>query len=645
MRQEAEMQRCGTGVIALEAWKESLRELGECNPDEIGGDEYYELVDELERIVKSSHDAAGVRSEAGLAVAEMFGRIRGDAEYGILLERMLDRVYMVPGGQAGLGALLGGIKVEDKSNGAHAHLALDAIRVILRYLYLREGVLRASRREILEACYDAMRRVAVRNGLRNLAEIMGGKAAREEFCGPGSEICRMAMLRNGIYDKRDVPSNEEILRVLCKYPTLSDVLDPKRVIDSKWRLTRPIHYISLDHIVSHDRHGPTYTAISESNTRVRYWLGRIYHQHRIYNNSKLGLPGGTAQDPALVSTNIMVAIRYLALEICDFWDLYGKNFDLLKGLEIWDPAGIYKSVQERRIGKELQEIRDGFGAHPSWTFERAGERIDAMGMDRLVLNAHLVLMFQDAVYRAMPSRHRFDHMHGVRRAQIFAKAAPVTKAGETVIKEEYDSTSVVFRGQKAEDAHVTMRESLLCMTALLASFNGAREDCEKSAPWAFWRFSNEAHNVKYMVLEMANFTKQWEEMGADITKNGKALVPGFLERKEAYYKFRDGYSAHARLDGISGMQTMAEGHRDLLSCVLRDIVEAGALVARLSREFPKYEGFSMRLMSSIEINRIQRRLDRIRSETNGHHGGEPASPGQEQAIQEREGAKSALGLE
>lgn len=640
------MQRQYPGAVSLESWEESLQELSECNAGEIGGDEYYELVDELTRIVKSRNDTTEVLCKAGVAIAKMFGKIRGDAEYGIVLERMLDKVYMVPGGHVGLGALLGEIKIEDKANDAHAYLALDAIRVILRYLYLREDILRAARQEILKVCYDTMLRVAVRNGLHNLAEIMDGGAAREEFCGHGSEICRMAMLRNSIYDKRDVPSDEEILRVLRKYPLLSGTLDPKQVIDSKWRLTRLIHYIALDRLVNHEGSGHVYTAVSESNIRVRYWLDKIYRQHGIYNNPEQDLLDVLTQKPVFVHINIMIAIRYLALEIYDFWELYNKNHDLVKDLEIKDPAGIYRIIQECGIIRELREIRNEFGAHPGWAFEKAAERIAAMGLDRFVLNAHLVLMFQDAVCRTMPSRHRRDHVHDVRQAQISVKVDPVTRSEGEKIKESYANTSVVFKDQKRRDLYVTMHESVLCMMLLHESFNEAREHYGKNTLAAIQRFSNEVYNVKYMILEMANFIKQYEEMKLDVTKDGRVFERGFMARKSLYNEFRNNYAAHTRQDGINGIQALIEKQPDILSCVLRDIVEADNLVTRLSSEFPEYEQCSLRLMTSTEISRVQRKLDRIRKESNEHYGNEFVDPDQEQTMQRRkEEVRRILGLE
>lgn len=643
-RVDAGMQKQGTRT--LETWKESLLELSECRPDEVRFDEYYELVDELTKIVKTNGGASEKLRESGTVIAEMFSKFRKDSEYGVMLERILDKVYMVPGGHSGLGALLGGIKIEDERSDAHAYLALDVIRVILRHLYLREDALRGSKSEILGVCYDAMLRVAVRSGLHNLANIMRGGIARKELCGTNSEICKMAMLRISIYDKRDVPSDEDILKTICRYPTLNSVLDPMGVLESKRRLTNLIHHISLDHIISHDGYGQVYEALYESNVRIRYWLDKIYRQHGISNNPEYDKLDTVAQKPVLANTNIMVAIKYLVLEIYDFWKLYNKNYDVDNDLKVDDPSGIYRISQEYADAEEMKEMRNRFGAHPCWTFEKVAKHIDAMGLDRLVFYAHLVVMFQDAAYRITPSRHRRDHMRDVRRAQIPLTVEPVTVSGGETIKVAYSRANVELESQKDQNAYVALRESLLCMMHLSACFNEARENLKKGTLVSYLRFSNEVYNIKYMILELVNFTKVYDGMKLSITNDGKPLVPSFLERRELYCELRNKYAAHAPMDGNDGMQRLLQKSPDLISNALRDVAEANGLVTRLSSEFQEYNEPPVRQMTHTEIKRVHRRLDRIRKDSSEYRGNEFVDPKQEQTIQRRkEEARRTLGLE
>jgi len=642
-RGEAAMQ--WQGAKSLGAWKESLLELSECSPEEVEFDEYYELVDDLAKIVKTNGGASEKLREAGEAISEMFSKFRKDSEYGVLLERMLDKVYMVPGGHLGLGPLLGGIKIEDETSDAHSYLALDVVRVVLRHLYLREDALRESRGEILGVCYDAMLRVAVRNGLRNLANIMGKGATREELCGPNSGICKMAMLRISIYDKRDVPSDEDILKTIRRYPALSSVLDPTGVLESKWRLANLIHHISLDHVARHDGHGQVYEAMYESSVRIRYWLDKIYRQHGISGTPEYDRLDAATQKPALADTNIMVAIRYLVLEIYDFWRLCSKNHDAIDDLEVDDPSGIYKISHEYAGAKEMKAVGGGFGGRPCRTFEESARRIDAMGLGRLVFYTHLVVMFQDAAYRAIPSRHRRDHVRDVQRAQIPLMVEPVTLSEGEAVKRAYGRSSVEFNGQKDQGAYVAMRDSLLCMTLLSACLNEARENLKKDTLASYLGFSNEVYNIKYMVLELDNFIKAYDSMKISMTDGEKALVPGFLERRGLYCKLRDRYAAHVIMDGDGGMQKLIQKSPDLVSNALRDVVEADGLVTRLSSEFQGCDWRPVRQMSHTEIKRMHRRLERIRKGSSGNHGSEFAGSRQEQATQRRGEVRRALGLE
>lgn len=642
---EPAMLRQSASAKSLETWKELLQELGERAPDEISADECHGVVDELAKILKSKNDTTGELGEACEAIVGAFTRFKGRLEYGAILERMLYKICMVRGGQKGLGMLLGAIEIESEESDEHAYLALDVVRMALRHLYLREDFLRGSRREVLSACYDAMLRVALRNGLRNLAEIMRGSAAREEHCGPGSEICRMAMLRISIYDKRDVPSDAEILKVLRRYPALSEMLDPKRVIESKWRLTRLIHHISLDHLVNHEDYEWAYIAMAESNIRIRYWLDMIYREHGISNNPRQDVLYEAAQEPSLAPAKIMVSARYLALEIYDFWELYQKNHKLVQDLEIRDASGIYKIVKEYKDSREVRTLRNKFGAHPCWTFDEAAKHIDAMGLDRFVFYAHLVLMFQDAVYRAIPSRHRRDRNRGVREAHISVSFEPVTKSEGSEGKEAYSGVSVVFKSPKSQDAYTAMHESLLCMTFLTINFNEGNEHSMDKTLEGYLRFSSEVYNVKYMILELANFIKQLDEMGLKMTRGGKAFTPGFLGRKELYRQWRNKYAAHAQMDGVRGIQRLVEDNPDLISNILRDITEAGNLVTRLSSEFEEYGGFAITPMTHMEMKLVERRLDRIHMEANECYGNEFVDPDQELTMQRRkEEVRRTLGL-
>jgi len=642
---EAEVLRQSASAKSLETWRELLQELSERNPDEISVDECYGLVDELDRVLRSKNDTMAELVEACEAIAEVFMKFRGSLEYSAILEHMLDRVCMVPGGHVKLGALLEAIKIEIKSDDAHAYLALDVVRVALQRLYLRKDVLWESRSKIMGVCYDAMLRVALRNGLHNLADIMRGSVAREEFCGPKSEICRMAMLRISIYDKRDVPSDGEIVKVLRRYPALSGMLDPGRVIESKWRLTRLIHHISLDHLVGHEDYGWAYTAMAESNIRIRYWLDRIYRQHGISNGSEQDGPGAVTRKPPLAPTNILVSVRYLALEIYDFWELYQKSHEVSQGQEISDVSGIYRIVEKYKDSKNMQILHKRFGARPRWTLGEASRHIGHIGLDKFVFYAHLVLMFQDAVYRTIPSRHRRDRVRGLQQAQVSVSFEPVTAEEKKKSKEEYSDVSVVFGTPKRQDAYMAMHESLLCMRLLVTNFNEGSRHLAENTLEGYLRFSNEVYNVRYMILELANFIKQYDEMGLKMKSGKSSFMPKFLKRKELYRQLRNRHATHVLIGGVRDIQGAIEENPDLISGILRDVMEAGSLVTRLSREFEGYAEFDMRAMTHMETQLIERKLDRIRAESSGRYGNELVDPDQKLTMQRRkEEVKHTLGI-
>jgi len=633
-------QRMDPGGMA--GWKMSLLDLSKCDM-KAGSDDCRRLVDGLLEIARSGSSAAGAIDEAGEAMAGMFGKFHSDALYNDMLVGMLDRVYMVPGGCEGLDAFFRGIDIENGLHDKYAYFALDVVRVVLRRLFVRDGELRDSRQAALGACYDAMLRAAARNGLGNLAEIMGRASTREGFCGSDPDICRMAMLRVSIYDRRDVPSVAEALRVLDRYPALKGALGPKRVIESLPLLTRLVYHISLSHLAAQKDHAWVYTAVYESNVRVRYWLDKIDLGHGGPAKSR---PSAAAPGLEPVAPNTVVAARYLALEIDDFWGLYDANCGLVGGMDIDDPEGVYAAM--RRQGgtrKAIREMRERFGARAGWTFEEASARIDGVGLERLVLYAHLVLMFQDAVYRTIPGRYSKNRLHAVRQLQVCAELGPPTTGEEREAGEAYNALSVAFSGEKTQDRYVAMHESALCMLSMYASFVDAVKGHERDALEGYLGFSVEVYSVKYMMLELANFVEQYAGMGVALARGKIAFTPRFLGRRKIYQEFRDGYAGHRRADGIGGLREMVEKTPGLISDMLYDIVEAGALASRLAREFKEHRPCAPRLMTDMETRRMEGRLETVRRAIVEHYGNGFADPGQEQdALRRMEEVRRILGV-
>lgn len=633
-------QRMDPGGMA--GWKMSLLDLSKCDM-KVGSEYCRRLVDDLLEIARSGNSATEAIDEAGAAIAGMFGKFHSNAIYNDILVGMLDRVYMVPGGCERLDAFFGGIDIENGLHDKYAYFALDVVRVVLRSLFVRDGELRGSRQAALGACYDAMLRAAARNGLVNLAKIMGIGSTREECCGSDPDICRMAMLRVSIYDKRDVPSGEEALRVLDRYPALKGALGPKRVIESMPLLTRLVYHISLSHLAAQKDYAWAYTAVYESNIRVRYWLDKIDLRHGGSAGSRLG---AAARGLKPVVPNTVVAARYLALEIDDFWRLYDASCGLVRDMDIDDPEGVYGAM--RRQGgtrKAIREMRGRFGARSGWTFGEASARIDGVGLERLVLYAHLVLMFQDAVYRTIPGRYSKNRLHDVRQLQVCAELRPPTTREEREAGETYNALSVAFSGEKTQGRYVAMRESALCMLLMYASFVDAVRGHGRDALEGYLGFSVEVYSVKYMILELANFVEQYAGMGVVLARGKIAFTPRFLGRRKLYQEFRDGYAGHRRADGIGGLREMVEKAPSLISDILRDIVEADALASRLAREFKKYRPCAPRLMTDMETRRMEGRLDTVRRAIIEHYGAGFADPGQEQdALRRREEVSRILGV-
>ena len=609
---------------------------------------------ECDRLVQSIVDDANVRErESGKMIDEMAtiiagtrGEFRSKIVHGMVLNCMLNKVYVTRDHRGGLHALFDSINIDDKTSDENAYFALDTVRIVLRHVIVREEELCEVKREILELCYDTIQRAAWRNGLVRLAELMGDKKVRDEFCGVNAQIVNMAMLRVSVYDKRDIPPDDGIREILAEYPALKKILGADDVVGSKSHITQLIHHISANYLVKRENYEKIHAVVYESNIRIRYWINQIYVQHNSSLQPIRDSPERAMLQPSLRFLNVLSSIRYLVLEICEFLELCERDHRVVGRAELKDPGGIYRIIQEQgRVRDDIKKMRDGFGARPAWTFKEISEQVESMGLDTFVLYAHLVLMFQDAVYGTIPSRYHRDE-RPVKPWQVPVSWMPVTVEEVREMEKAYEGMSVSPKKEHQSEC-ATMHESLLCLMMLDINFTNVSEHIGEETLDAHMKFSNEVYNLKYMILELANFVEQYEKLAPEVkTRTGKEIVPDFLVRKEKYFALRDLYSAHTQFDDSPGIQQIITENPDLVSKMLRDVQEARIIVTKMSPEFQEYEACAVSLMTDMEMDGVERELDYIRGEFNECNGNGFGEISRDQALQKkRERMKKILGVE
>ncbi len=604
-------------VSTVDAWVEELKWCKGAHFDDFEDSDRDRIVGDLEHIArvadKGSSDSLGA---ASAALGGMLGHFESDMVCADILDLALDRVYVTPDHYGVLKGLFAGMDIENKKIDEPAYIALDMVRVTLRYMRLREGTLRHARATILGVCYDVLVRVARRNGLDRLVRMMSGKDAREAFCGKQATIADMARLRIAVYDRRNIPTDAELRKVLARYPGLKGLLGEEAVMRSKGAIPQLILHMSLQHLLANEDYESIYTVVYESNIRLSHWIDRIYRQHgMIYEGLSLGNPAGFAlQKQSIEWLHLQVSVRYLVLELWNFTTLYGKVRRVMQGLELDYPDKLWQILDSLKDLKPLiKTLRNEFSAHPELTFSKAADRINYIGLDSLVYCARATLMFQDAVFRTIP--HRYHKVGSLRSDPVPVSLALGTPADKKALRKQYDEASLSVDTEKNlqnYEALYASYASLLMLHANFAELAGMDDDDDLDA---YLLFTKEVYGIKYMILEICSFIHTFKQMGIDLP-----FTPGFLSREKQYLRIRDNYSAHRRPNKIRDMGTLLEKNRDLLSNMAHDIQEIDVLAELLERKFSNIEIREIRPMNNAEMDNIERDLESLRRESHASCG-------------------------
>ena len=600
------------GVPRVGAWVAELEWCREGHFDDFEDSDRDRIVGDLEHIARVTHrgspDSLG---DASIALGGMLGHFESDMACADILDRALDRIYVTPDHHGALEKLFAGMDIEGKKSDEPAYIALDMVRVTLRYLRLREGTLRHAWTAILGVCYDVLVRVARRNGLDRLAGMMDDTVSREAFCGEQATIADMARLRIAVYDRRNIPTDGEMRGVLARYPKLKSLLGKDAVVRPKGAITQLILHLSLEHLLYTEDYESIYTVVYESNIRLSHWVDRIYRQHGlIYEGLSLGTPAGSAlQKRSLEWLHLQVSVRYLVLELWNFATLYRRVSRVTRGLDLDDPDKPWQILDSPKgLGPVIRTMRNRFGAHPDWTFGEAADRINYIGLDSLVYCARATLMFQDAVFRTIPPR--YHKVGSLRHNPVPVSLELGTPADSEALQKQYGDASLsVDTGKNLKNYNV-LYASYSSLLLLYANFAELASRDDHGDLGAYLRFTKEVYGIKYMILEICNFICTFRKMGIDLP-----FTPGFLAHEKQYLHIRNNYSAHTRTDKIGDLGQLLGENRGLLSNMAHDIQEIDALAGRLEREFPEMMTKEIRPMNNAEMDHIERDLESLRSES------------------------------
>ena len=306
----------------MEIWGKTLLKWKDSKIDDFSETDCDKIVKGLEEIASRDGGSSILMKRASWIMSNILEDFHSDEIRAKILDSVLDKIYVTKNHYHALEALFDGIRISDKQNDKLAYIALDIIRMVLLYACIRDNTLQDSKEAMFKICYNVLVRVASRNGSQTLLERMNDLSSRRSHYGKKSTIANIARLRRIVYDKFDIPQNNEMHTILKAYPNLRNISGITKIGKSKPQITQFIRHITLNY-VAHEDYETIYTAIAENNIRLHCWNAIVYRQHGIQQNPILvdNAAESILQRPDLEWVNILVGVRYIILELDSFQDM------------------------------------------------------------------------------------------------------------------------------------------------------------------------------------------------------------------------------------------------------------------------------------------------------------------------------------
>lgn len=623
-------------------WEQAASRLKEARPGRERDEACRGLADVLARVVgPAPGDSHGLKW-ASRALAALLADLDYDTCAGVLAESV-GRAYVVSGNCGSLGALFDEIYSSlDGDN--RTRVMLEAVRASLLCTYVKADELGDSVKDALGSCYDALAGVARNSGLGTLSGLMGREGAREAACSGRSGVARMSRLWRLVCDMCDVPDGTEINDALGRYDALRSVSGKKRLREAKARISQFLLHIALDHAVHRD-YETIYTVTAESNMRIRYWLGEIYKEHGVHSDPHLLDKPEESMfcKPELGWLRLAMAVRYLRLELYDFsknWEWVAHKM-IVKRLDVKSPEVAYRVIElHGEAKKSIKFLRNKFGAHIDWPLNRVREEVDRVGLASIVLHGKKVLMFQDAAYRAIP--HKYHRVNPWNREFVKPDLPQGDPAKLKDIAEKYEGVDIKLGTDNTgnTDKQHAILASYFCLCLSYGRYL-ERLHSDNSTMDGIIMTTSEIYNLRYVILEVANITKELADAGLDMP-----FEPEFASRQKKYWNLRGDYAAHLRPNRLMTLMQVLEAKKELLSHLPHDIKEIDQVMAKLEKAFPEDHTREITHMTGAEMEGIEAELNTLRESTHAAFGNRFIDPHEEQRRRDaKERLKSMHGLE
>lgn len=610
------------GACETAGLRQAAARVRDAEPGRVLDERCKELGDELERV-------SGSGTGDGLELKEasrVLGALLADVDYAAcakVLGASIGRAYIKHENWA-LDALFGEIakRVNERKR---TLVMLEAVRVSLLCAYGQAGDLGITLRLVLSSCYDALTSVACSNALKELPRRMKKAGAEDTICAGRSRIANVARLWRLIYDMCDVPSDAEARRVLEQYNRLSALLPNRQLERSKARISQLIQNVARVHVM-HENYEDVHIVAAESNMRIRYWLDVIYNQHGINSNlcSLDSPPKSAYQKPSLEWANLVVGVRYLVLELDGFRSLERLAYrQIVRRVNVENPEAVYNILDRSwEIERAVKLLRNVSGAHIDWTFNQVKAAVDGVGLAAIVGHARRVLLFEDAMYRAIShKRHRYHRCDPRGHEPINHEALGGEQGRLEEIRERYRRVDLSLNTKSADEWNA-IYESYLCICMTYGKYLERLRNSDGTVD-AVMLATSEIYNMKYLFLDMCNIIKK---LKPSLTK---PFEPEFFSRERGYCRLRNYYSAHTRVNKIRDLRQILKKEKNLLSHIPYDIEEVGQIMEILEKKFRERPTYEIAHMTGSQIRQIEEGLEALKESTNADFYNEFLDPDEE----------------
>jgi len=628
----------GEGAAEIGGWEQAVSRLKSARP----GRERDEASRELAGVLAGAVGPAPGDGLAPKMAARMLSALLNDLDYdacAVALAESIGRVYVTPGNCGSLWALFGEI-CNGLDGDRRTHVTLEAVRASLLCAYVKADELGDSVKDVLGSCYDALAGIARDSRLKVLSELMT-EDARATACSGRAGLAEMALLWRLVSNMYDIPDGTGIHDVLGRYAQLRSISSNARLRKAKARISKFLLHIATDHIM-HQDYETIYNVAAESNMRIRYWLDEIYREHGVYNDPHLlDKPKESVfYRPELGWLRLAMAVGYLLLELHDFdknWEKTAHRM-IVKRLDVKNPEAIYKIIELRdEMKKSIKLLRNTFGAHIDWPLKKVKEEVDRVGLASIVRHAKKVLMFQDAAYRTI--RHKYSGINPWDRDLVKLDLPHADPENLKAMEIKYNAIDITLNTSSADKQHA-MLVSYLCLCLLYGRYL-ERLCGDNSTMEEILLSTKETYNMRYVILEAANITKELAGAGLDMP-----FEPGFTPNQKKYWDLRGDYAAHLRPNKLLTLLQVLDAKKVLLSCLPSDIKEIGLIMAKLEKAIPGDPTHEITHMTRPEMEDIEAELGRLRESTHAAFGNRFIDPHAEQRLRDaKERLKSLRGLE